>query len=341
MTDRLGQADIDAIVGDDTCAPDGMNNKITHAYHKLSQAVREELSAGPNLDWCGFAKWSSHTVGLDLNPADVGLRTQALSDLIAGALPSWSIGKQLIVELLRQLIDVEDHLVVRTLRLGNTTIFYEMGSVFLRLLDRLPERRAPKAQSDHDFAVEVVDQALAHGGKSVPPGLSLDLLMPPPSDPPTPPGPPTTDPLVSGIESYLRAAREPAARAELMLAGNMLFSEFEQARADRLIMIGICAPLRSKLIRAINSVLPNSIDLEQGLLAGAGQSNPLVEWVQTRWSQSSPTSRCASTSAARRFSSAIPSSCRHHRSPRPCPRSSRFSTRSPTMPPGGHRTGST
>ena len=246
-----------------------VNRRITRAYHLLSEAARLELDAGPNLDWCGFAKWSSHTVGLDLDPHLVGARIDELSSLILRFLPpALAFLRPVLVRLLQEAVEVEDGLVVKALRGGNAVIFAEMGSVFAHLLERLPERRVPNSQSDREFADEVVTEAMSRRILLDP--LSLDMLATPPPES-----------LARGIEFYLRAAREPAHRAELMLAGSMLFSVYEQARADRLITIGVCAPVRARLIPVVGVLTGDDIHPADVLLAGTDNPQPIIRQIES------------------------------------------------------------
>jgi hypothetical protein len=60
--------------------------------------------------------------------------------------------------------------------------------------------------------------------------------------------------LVWAVDFYLRAAQEAdqVRKGELMLAGSMMFTQYEQQRVDHLITIGTCVPIRSKLIDFLN-----------------------------------------------------------------------------------------
>jgi hypothetical protein len=223
-----------------------VNRRITDAYHRLSEAARRALNAGTNLDWCGFAKWSSHTVGLVLGRHPAGARLAQLAG------------------------DVEDHLAITALRGGNTAIFFELGSIFVHLLGRLAERRVPHARSDRDFAEAVVEEIMSSPGQLLLAPLRRDMLATP-----------SPDLLVHGIALYLRAAREPDHRAELMLAGNMLFSMYEQARADRLITIGICAPVRARLIPVIDALSDKDTRPSDVLLAGVDHEHGVIRAIET------------------------------------------------------------
>lgn len=106
------------------------NRAITNAYHRISEAMRAKLDAGPNLDWCGFAKWSSHTVGLNFEPDGTGARASEQASMLVERLPRILRFVRPIVEtLLKRFIDVEDGLVSKALRGGNGSIFVEMGSI--------------------------------------------------------------------------------------------------------------------------------------------------------------------------------------------------------------------
>lgn len=61
-----------------------------------------------------------------------------------------------------------------------------------------------------------------------------------------------------------------------MLAGNMLFSLYEQTRADRLITIGMCAPIRARLIPMLNVLPGNEIKYIERLMSGRRHRNALI-----------------------------------------------------------------
>ncbi|HET9256519.1 MAG TPA: hypothetical protein VFO16_15155 [Pseudonocardiaceae bacterium] len=318
---------------------DVVNREITLGYHQLSEAIRHELGAEDSLDWCGFAKWSSHTVGLDLNPHLVGAEIDELAghidqwieeflpdDLVraadqpvletafligealrpgflaqhfdgdlllsallrsgrlsihtaAGLFPPAPAKKALhfvIVELLKRASDVDDHLGVRALRFGNIAIFRDMGSIFSQMVTDLrdPKKLRPKDdKSDTDFAKGVVDTMLASPRRTPPTGLSLELLRPP--------TPQEQDMLADGIKLYLQASREPDAahRDELMLAGSMRFSMYEQARADRLIAIGINAPVRTRLLPIVRALSAQPVSDDDVMFAGPEQDDPVIRGV--------------------------------------------------------------
>lgn len=273
----LDPADLEVAIGDLDDDPVIVNHRITGAYHRLSEQMRAALDTDVDLDWCGFAKWSSHTVGLEINPQTAGTvgRTGAavdaltavlVDDELAARIPALQAGtRRLVLALLTALAAAEDGLARRALRAGNITIFAEMGTAYVSLLDRL--RGGPEAAgTDEEFAARVADGIVRTPEAELPAPLTRDhLVAVEPS------------PLVRGLLFYLRAAREPQRRSELILAGNVMFSLFEQARADRLIAIGLCTPSRARLIPVFDALpgLPD-IDPRAGLLAGSRHPNPII-----------------------------------------------------------------
>lgn len=359
MGDIPSQDDITTLVRDADARDDEVNSKITHYYHLLSEAIRHELNAGENLDWCGFAKWSSHTVGLNLNPNLVGAEINQLADqtvewilkvlpredlntiaqpfletallageieepgflarhldlghllkhlrrpgslfkrIAQGRLPAEALEPALraaIVKLLKQASDVHDHLGARVLRFGNIAIFRDMGAIFRELAIRLHEQGPPDEQSDTAFADDVIRVALKTPGRLPPKGLTMDLLETDDhlvaEDQIMGPRPRSDDVaqdprLVNGIKFYLQASRDmdPDHRAELMLAGSMSFSLYEQARANRLIAIGICAPVRARLIPVVNALSEEPVPDDVVLLAGPGKDHVVIRGVVSAFTE--------------------------------------------------------
>jgi hypothetical protein len=265
MIDVPGIAEIDEIVQDAKSDAGAVNRRITNAYHRLSEAARAAMGAGPNLDWCGFAKWSSHTVGFDLDQQLTGLRADEIANRILENLPAGlEVLRPRIVELLRSAVDVENGLVRKSLRGGNAMIFREMGSIFVFLVERLSSLGAHDTAKDDDFAKEIVGAMQTGARRFLREPIDRTLFVD--AD---------ESALVEAIRFYLRAAREPDDRAELMLAGNMLFSVYEQTRADRLITIGTCAPTRARIVDVLRGLsLLEEEAAERVLLAPRGGPDP-------------------------------------------------------------------
>lgn len=295
MTDPLDLAELQEIVS----IPDASaaNARITMAYHRLSEDMRAALGTNVDLDWCGFAKWSSHTVGIEINrqatgtkirvgrggPSRLNIVASELTEIVLPklledipAIRDWAHGE--IKAKLEQLAVVDDDLARRALRTGNVTIFNEMGRAYVALLARLAG--TDTAGTDAQFAARVATDVVTDHGRALPAPLTRAHLEDAPATF-----------LEQALLYYLRAAREPALRSEFVLAGNVAFSRFEQNRADRLIAIGLCAPARSLLISAVNAALtpPGKIpvlDQQTAMLEGAQHSNPVVRTIDhavVRW----------------------------------------------------------
>lgn len=266
MTTVPDIAEVQKIVQDAESDAAAVNRRITNAYHRLSEAARAALGAGPNLDWCGFAKWSSHTVGFNLDPQLVGLRSDEIANRILEHLPpGLEVFRPRILELLGSAVDVEDGLVRKALRGGNALIFREMGSVFVSLVERLTSTDTRDAGNDDRIVGEIIDEMRAGGPRFLRDPIDQSLFV-------------DADEraLADAIRFYLRAAREPGHRAELMLAGNMLFSVYEQTRADRLITIGTCAPVRARFVDVLRRLSPLGDPAAKRILLAPRGTAPFV-----------------------------------------------------------------
>ena len=135
-----------------------------------------------------------------------------------------------------------------------------MGSIFVSLVDRLSSAGARDAANDDAFVEEIIATMQAGGPRFLRKPITDSLFVD--AD---------ENALADAIRFYLRAAREPDHRAELMLAGNMLFSVYEQTRADRLITIGTCAPTRARFVDVLRRLLGiDEREAERILLAPRG-----------------------------------------------------------------------
>lgn len=220
--------------------PADVNKKITAAYHEISGEIRQGLGAPTELDWCGFAKWSSNTVGQDLDPSQMGSRIGTIvNDLITAGVPTLVAGIAAVA-----LHDLRDHdeTTKAALRAGNAVIFLEMSLVFTKLLENFAE--PTRLNDPEEFARSVVDQVqgLVHGPFGA--GITSEHLIAP-----------VRSVLERGILFYLQAERDPVHQRELILAGNVSFSLYEQERADRLITIGLCAPMRALVVDIFPEIL--------------------------------------------------------------------------------------
>src|SRR4051812_20123487 len=83
-----------------------VNKRITAAYHDLSTRIQAALGAQGQLDWCGFAKWSSKTVGQDLDPSQMGSRIETITnDLLNRGV--WPGIADVVARALRELRDLD------------------------------------------------------------------------------------------------------------------------------------------------------------------------------------------------------------------------------------------
>lgn len=186
------------------------NNKTcTVDYTVQSKRMRELLDIDYT-DWCGFAAWSSYTIGGVFEPDS---RKQ---------LPAT---RRMFTSLARR---VSGPAAAVPMAIGNLQIYVEMSRVYDELIGELQARESPNPTA---VARKVVHRVLATT----------------PQDPSREPF--TADQrkhLRLGAEAYANAylALYPQEKAEWVFAGGCWFSAFEQSRADALIDEYVYGPTR-------------------------------------------------------------------------------------------------
>jgi len=227
------------------------NLRITQCYAELSRAFTAALPGGAN--WCTFATWASKQAGRSIRAEDVALALEARLKKAAGL-------KEVFQQLKAVLGLERESIIGEVARLalqmggiqrssaavaeGNVKVFAEIGREFARSLE-----------------------VLASGGTEAAWGHFLGSLRG--GDPPE-----GQSLLVEAFGHYRKAMREEeAARAERMLAANLLIGFHEQTR------------LQPEIQRALDeALLPHAV-LEQHVYdAISGQ----LSWLPRIWSWFSP-----------------------------------------------------
>ena len=193
------------------------NRRITLAYSHLSRELAA-LIAGPDgrldANWCTFGAWTSRTVGDWIETDAVPKPLQKLTQL-PRFVGNW------LVAVTKYLLGRENGFSYRALAAGNRFVFLEIGQAvacFVRAFRGVerdkPDEDAWRAYWD-DMRSRLDDMAQ----------LDISWLL---TDAPEP------DDLRLGLRQYYEALFEPdpAARAQLVLAGNMLIGAYEQRRVD-------------------------------------------------------------------------------------------------------------
>ena len=202
----------------DAEAIDQLNRAITGDYRRLSTQMRAFLDV-EYLDWCGFAAWSSHTIGASIGdlarPDNAFHQLPRLTRLLTRGVRRFLTGGDAV----GRLVD------------GNIAIYTEMRAVYEAIM--AADRTLPL-----DERVEwVVDR-------------SADAMLP---------GNPVNEDewasVREGSRCYLAASSsevDERRRRELVLAAAAHFSAFEQARVDAMLDEFMYAPtrrLRARFLR--------------------------------------------------------------------------------------------
>lgn len=193
------------------------NRRITVAYNHLSRELAQLIAGeGGRLDanWCTFGAWTSKTVGDWIEQDAVPKPLQKLTQL-----PRFVVGW--LTAVTQYLLGRENGYSYRALAAGNRFVFLEIGQAvacFVRAFAGVDRDKPDDADWDA-YWIEMrarLDEMAQ---------LDLSWML---TDSPEP------DDLRLGLRQYWLALFEPdpARRAQLVLAGNMLIGAYEQRRVD-------------------------------------------------------------------------------------------------------------
>src|SRR5262245_3540790 len=200
---------------EDTVALNGdpilRNLKITQGYCALSSAM-SRMVGGANVSWCGFASWSSKTIGVALREADM----QQRGLLRITQSPIYQDTIQRVVNLLEAAgvigIGPFDNVIAQALedgidnlKQGNAQVYGEIGTLNCRLISALG--------NDVDLDLTRLAPAIAYLERKPSEEGGQELLR-------------------QAAEDYYRARFEPnpSLKAQLVLLGNARVGKHEQMR---------------------------------------------------------------------------------------------------------------
>jgi hypothetical protein len=197
---------------------------ITFGYYSLSERLHEHI--GNNASWCTFARWSSATVGENL---DIDRDSRRLDDVFnskAYLKPFVGMAQQVY----RDARGVSDAAMPRTLAQGNHFVFAEIGTSVAKFLEWFEPLKDELADLDEP-------ERLAAWNKYRP---QITGFRNPDSDEIFRPADIAW--LQDGLECYFRATTpgiSKAARAQYVLRGNILLACYEQWRLDPVLRIAL------------------------------------------------------------------------------------------------------
>jgi hypothetical protein len=187
------------------------NLNITQGYYALSRAMSTMVGGG-SISWCGFASWSSKTIGVSIREADMSNR--GLLAITQSRIYQETI--QRIVNLLEAAgvigIGPFDNVITQALgdgidnlKQGNAEVYGEIGALYTRLISALG--------NDVDLDLTRLAPVIAYLDSKPSERGGQALLR-------------------QGAENYYRARFEtdPSIKAQLMLLANAQVGKHEQMR---------------------------------------------------------------------------------------------------------------
>ncbi|GEM_PF-6024972 len=156
--------------------------EIAHQYSRISQALSANLLGGEDLNWCGFAQWSSRAVGSELQLSDNSKFLQKLSRLYHVPMVAERLFRLLTLTLLGGSYGIG-------LSIANRSIFAEMASFHTNILSDVGEPAIMKVTplneypplledlGDEGLALLRTAHSLLSRAKSAPGPLRSELVL--------------------------------------------------------------------------------------------------------------------------------------------------------------------
>jgi len=196
---------------------------ITFGYYALSERLQKHI--GDNASWCTFARWSSATVGENL---DIDRDSRRLDDVFGSG--PLKLFRGMAQQVYRDARGISDAAMPRTLAQGNHFVFHEIGSSVAKFLDWFEPRKSTLDQmSDDDRMSEWHTYRQKIEPFSEPDANEIFR----PAD---------VSWLKDGLESYFSATDPRISdddRGQFILRGNILLACYEQWRLDPILRIAL------------------------------------------------------------------------------------------------------
>jgi len=239
------------------------NLRITQGYYALSRAM-STMVGGANVSWCGFASWSSKTIGVSIREANMSHRG------LLAITQSWVYRETLerLVNLLESAgvigVGPFDNVVTQALddgidnlKQGNAQVYGEIGALYSRLISALGNdvsldltRLAP--------VIAYLDSKPSEAG-----GQSL---------------------LRQAAENYYRARFEadPSLKAQLVLLANAQVGKHEQMRLQGCLERFLGAALEQRIVEHAQTQCRGIAPLEEAVTPIAREAGKLAkeEWTK-------------------------------------------------------------
>jgi hypothetical protein len=239
------------------------NLKITQGYCALSKAM-STMTGGANVSWCGFASWSSKTIGVSIREANMSQRgllaiTQSriyqatLQQVVNILEDAGVIGIGPFDNVIAQALDDG----IDNLKQGNAEVYGEIGALYCRLISAVGN----DANLDLTRLAPVI--ASLDGRPSEEGGQDL---------------------LRRAAQNYYRARFEtnPSLKAQLVLLANAQIGKHEQMRLQRCLEEFLGAALEQRMVEHAQQLCRGKAPLEIAVLPIAREAGKLAkdEWAK-------------------------------------------------------------
>jgi hypothetical protein len=239
------------------------NLKITQGYYALSRAM-STMVGGANVSWCGFASWSSKTIGVSIRETNMSHRgllaiTQSwiyqetiqrvVNTLEAAGVIGIGPFDNVIAQALEDGID--------NLKQGNAEVYGEIGALYSRLISALG--------NDVNLDLTRLDPVIAYLDSRPSEEGGQELLR-------------------QAAENYYRARFEtnPSLKAQLVLLANARVGKHEQMRLQGCLEEFLGAALEQRIVEHAQQQCRGSATLEVAVTPIARAAGKLAkeEWTK-------------------------------------------------------------
>ncbi len=211
------------------------NNEITLAYHELSLLLKD-FTRSDTVNWPGWAKWTSKTIGVGIRWHEVRSLTEAAAEAGTDDLLNQWIGRRarryVAIGAVMRLLTTATRLAERSLAFGNRDVFFEIATAVRSLVDEFGER------------TPTVDEITAWAAtlEPVPEEGSL--------------GEAPIERFRDGIACFgkARIAATDDERGELVLAANIHIAAYEQLRLQQVVERSLSSPV-THVLKPVEALL--------------------------------------------------------------------------------------
>jgi hypothetical protein len=214
------------------------NELINLTYYDMADDLARVLGTH-DANWCTFAMWPSFTVGAQFRPPGSGVARRAAKSVgrVARIATPKPVGRCIrrvsspvstwLASTFLRFRGVGSRVLGRSLAFANRGVFYEVGSAladFVETFSGCPKNKVAATAAFDDLTYRVLQMPDPPGDQWVPVPKTL---------------------LCEGLAAYFDAMLEsdPAQKSELVLAGTIRITDYEQQRIQTWLRLSLMSPL--------------------------------------------------------------------------------------------------